>query len=120
MVFVHHSFFSHLQFFFLSHEISPRAEKNLHIDLDIRSSSMSTINEKRHIKNLFHTIKFFLFFPLKKNWNQKKNKFSYNSIHKQSNSFNKKTFLFLKKQDTENLTKKTTGKKIRDCISSSH
>ena len=81
---------------------------------------MFTINEKRHIKNLFHTIKFFFLIPLKKNWNKKKNKFSYNSINKQSNSFNQKTFLILKKQDTENLTKKTTGKKIRDCISSSH
>ena len=55
----------------MSHEISPRAEKNFHIDLDIRSSSMFTINEKRHIKNLFHTIKFF-FNPIKKNWNKKK------------------------------------------------
>ena len=81
---------------------------------------MFTINEKRHIKNLFHTIKIIFLIPLKKNWNKKKNKFSYNSINKQSNSFNKKTFLILKKQDTENLTKKTTGKKIRDCISSSH
>ena len=71
---------------------------------------MFTINEKRHIKNLFHTIKFF-FNPIQKKNGIKKNKFSYNSINKQSNSFDKKTFLILKKQDTENLTKKTTGKK---------
>ena len=33
----------------------------------------------------------------------------------------KKTFLLLKKQDTENLTqKKQQGKKNRDCISSNH
>ena len=54
----------------------------------------------------------FFFNPIKKNWNKKKNKFSYNSINKQSNSFNKKAFLILKKQDTENLThKKPRGKK---------
>ena len=65
---------------------------------------------KKDIKNLFHTINFFLI-PLKKNWNKKKNKFSYNSINNQSNSFNKKTFLILKKQDTENLAKKNHGEK---------
>ena len=75
--------------------------------------------KKTHKKPLSY-YKIFFLIPLKKNWNKKKTKFSYNSINKQSNSFNKKTFLILKKQDTENLTKKTTGKKIRDFISSSH
>ena len=75
---------------------------------------------KKTYKKSLSYYKIFFLIPLKKNWNKKKTKFSYNSINKQSNSFNKKTFLILKKQDTENLTKKTTGKKIRDCISSSH
>ena len=95
----------------MSHEISPRAEKNLHSDLDIRSSSMFTINEKRHIKNLFHTIKIIFLIPLKKNWNKKKTnspttQSTNNPIHS-----TKKTFLILKKQDTENLTKKNNGEK---------
>ena len=66
---------------------------------------------KKTYKKSLSYYKIFFLIPLKKNWNKKKTKFSYNSINKQSNSFNKKTFLILKKQDTENLTKKTTGKK---------
>ena len=61
---------------------------------------------KKTYKKSLSYYKIFFLIPLKKNWNKKKTKFSYNSINKQSNSF-----LILKKQDTENLTKKTTGKK---------
>ena len=118
MVFVHHSFFSNLSFFFLSHEISPRAEKNLHIDLDIRSSSMFTINEKRHIKNLFHTINFFLI-PLKKIGIKKKT----NSPTTQSTNnpiHSTKNLPHLKETRHRKSPRKKNGEKIRDCISSSH
>ena len=80
---------------------------------------MFTINEKRHIKNFFHTIIFFLI-PFKKIGIRKKkqillqlNQQTIQFIHKtfflQINR--KKTFLFfLKKQDTK-ILQKNNGKK---------
>ena len=78
------------------------------------------MNEKRtHIKNFFHTIKFFLI-PLKKKLESEKKQILL-QLNRQTIQFiqqkpfllinRKKTFLFLKKQDTENLTKKQRGKK---------
>ena len=60
------------------------------------------------------------FNPIQKNWNQKKKQILLHLIRQtiqfiQQKPFlqinRKKTFLFLKKQDTENLTKKQRGKK---------
>ena len=87
---------------------------------------MFTINEKRHIKNFFHTIIFFLI-PFKKigirkkkqillQLNQQTIQFIHETFFLQIKS--KKTFLFLKKQDTK-ILQKNNGKKT-DCISSKH
>ena len=79
--------------------------------------------KKGHIKKLLSYYKIF-FNPIKKKLESEKKKILL-QLNRQTIQFiqqkpflqinRKKTFLFLKKQDTENLTKKN-----RDCISSNH
>ena len=87
------------------------------------------MNEKRtHIKKLLSYYKIFLI-PFKKKLESEKKTNSpttqstKNPIHSTKTFFTnqqEKNLPLLKETNTENLTKKTTGKKNRDCISSNH